>query len=464
MTKPHYRMTAGGDILPAIRQVDGFQNIVANLGTSRDKSYGNTYAATLHSPTELLNAYRGSSVAKAIIDYPALDACREWREWQAESDEITKIEVEEKRLGIVPKVLSALKRARLFGGAAILIGDGSTNPEQPLNPKSIGIGGLKYLTVLDRRELGAEMMQMDPSLPGYGLPESYNITPTGGSAVRVHPSRLALFMGDELPDNAMSQSVHGWGESVLSAALEKVGHLDATAANVASLIFEAKVDVVRIANFTAGLREGGAEYERLMLRRFALAMTAKGINGALMLDKEEEYDQKSANFSTLPEIMDRFMQIVSAAAGIPMTRLFGMSPAGMNATGESDLRNYYDRVRQSQELSVTPALSVLDECLIRSALGNRPDDLHYNWRPLWQSSARERAENADKLMSAIEKLDRLGSVPMEAIAEAAVNALTESGAMPGLEGYVADAGGISQDDPGDEIDAGINHTDPEADQ
>lgn len=427
------------------RVTDGFQNLVANLGTSRDKAAANAYAADIYSRTDLLESYRASAVAKNIIDMPAEDACREWRAWQAKDEQISAIEGEEKRLGLQRLAMDAQKRARLYGGAAIYIGTADSDPMKPLNPDAIRQGGLKYLTLLDRWELTPGMLQLDPRLPGFGMPEKYTMQPQDGTSVDIHPSRLAIFRGADVPDSSLRQSMQGWGDSELTATLEKVKHLDATVANVASLVFEAKVDVIRIKDFTSNLRDGGQAYEALMLRRFGLANTAKGINGALLLDKDEEYDQKSANFSTLPDIMDRFMQVVSAASCIPMTRLFGMSPAGMNATGESDMRNYYDRIKQAQTLDVEPTLYLLDECLIRSALGNRPVELHYNWRPLWQPSAKEIAENADKLTTALERLHKMQVIPEEALADTAVNVLTETGAFPGLEADYQKYGGAEVD-------------------
>lgn len=419
------------------RIADGLQNIVANLGTSRDKSASSYYVADELNDLELTAAFRGSSIARNIVEYPANDACREWREWNAESTDISAIEAEEKRLGVQAKVLKALTRARLFGGAAIFIGTGEADLTKPLNPARLRKGGLRYLTVLDRRELSAGEIERDPSMSNYGMPVDYTINTTGGRYLQIHPSRLVLLRGEEMPDNSTAEANHGWGDSVLQTVLNEVTKLDATAGNIASLVFEAKVDVIRIKNFTKNLEEGGSAYERMMLRRFALANTAKGINGALMLDKEEEYDQKSANFSTLPDILDRFMQLVSAASGIPATRLFGMAPAGLNSTGEGDLRNYYDAVKQTQTLSVEPALTMLDECLIFSALGSRPADVFYNWRPLWQMSAKERAEISERLANVAKTAIETEAVEIEPMGEALVNALTETGAFPGLESAVA---------------------------
>lgn len=436
------------------RFADGLQNLVANLGTSRDKSAANQYVNVLLSDQELLTAYRGSSLAKNIINYPANDACREWREWNAEAADISKIEAEEKRLGVQGKVLKTLIRSRLFGGAAIFIGTGDPDPAKPLVPSRIRKGGLKYLTVLDRRELSAGEIERDASTPGYGMPKHYLINSAGGDNLEIHPSRLVILRGAELPDNTLAEANHGWGDSELQTVLAEVTKVDATAGNIASLVFEAKVDVIKIANFTQNLQSGGSAYEQLMLKRFALASTGKGINGALMLDSEEEYQQKSANFSNLPEILDRFMQLTSAASGIPTTRLFGMSPAGLNSTGESDLRNYYDEIRQSQTLKVEPALAVLDECLIHSALGSRPADVFYNWRPLWQMGAKDRAEVSERLANTINTAALNGLIEVEPAGKSLVNALTEIGSFPGLESAVAEFYSAGAEEP-DAVEMGI---------
>lgn len=64
---------------------------------------------------------------------------------------------------------------------------------------------------------------------------------------------------------------------------------------------------------------------------------------------------------------------LSGASRIPVTKLFGRSPAGMNATGESDLRNYYDYVDTLREAKLRPILEKLLPVLAMSAWGAVPD-------------------------------------------------------------------------------------------
>lgn len=225
---------------------------------------------------------------------------------------------------------------------------------------------------------------------------------------------------------------------MLKGGLDAIKRVDEAAGNVASLIFEAKVDVFGIPDLMQNLATRGDEYTQEILKRLTLAATAKGINGMLIKDALETYEQKSASFGTLDTLIDRFMQLCSAAYGIPMTLLFGMSPGGLNASGASDTRGYYDAIRVHQTMRVEPAIYGLDECLVRSALGSRPDDVHYNWRSLWQPTAKEKAEVGKIIADTIVSLD--GLLADEVRASTAVNALTESGAFPGLEAAVLEYG------------------------
>ena len=430
--KPRYRRTADGRTI----MLDGLTNVVANLGTSRDKASFSKIIATDLDAMTLVNTYRGSWAARKGVDIPALDSCRKWREWQAQDLEVEGIEAEENRLNVRGLVLRARIAARLFGGCALLIGADVSDPSKPLNPETVKRGGLKYLALVHRRMLGPGMPDEDPASPYFGQPAYWDLNAGSAYATRVHPSRLVIFHGSQVPDTAYAPVQLGWGDSVLTPAIDTVLAFDGVAANIASLVFEAKVDTIGIPNLMQSL--GNSGYEQTILRRLALAETGKGINGTLIHDAEEILGQKQASFASLPDILDRFAVNVCASFDIPITRFMGQSPAGLTSTGESDIRNYYDAISSQQELEMGPAMQVLDECLIRSALGSRPPEVHYRWASLWQVSDKERAENGKIYADTIVALKGTGLFPEEPLAEAAVNAMTASGAMPGLEGYMAD--------------------------
>src|SRR5262252_5099532 len=94
---------------------DTLKNLVTGLGTlERDKNAWNTFAVAGFVNREQLEAmYRGDWVSRKIVNIPAYDATREWREWQAADKQIQDLEAEEKRLDVKRKVRSALVKARL---------------------------------------------------------------------------------------------------------------------------------------------------------------------------------------------------------------------------------------------------------------------------------------------------------------------------------------------------------------
>lgn len=427
---------------------DKLVNLVANLGTERDKASGSVYAPVMLTDQDLSNAYRGAWLPRKIVDIPPLDGTRRWRGWQATKEQIEKIEAEEKRLDLRRKVKQALTRARLFGGSAIFIGTGERDTSVPLRPERIGKGGIKYLTVLSKRKLAAGEIEQDPQSELFEKPKWYTLS---GSQLKIHPSRLIIFIGAELPDPEVDMVVdYGWGDSVLQAVFEAIKQSDGTNANVASLVYEAKVDVIKIPDFMQQLQDPA--FEKRVLERIRLAAMAKGINGTLLLDKEEDYDSKQASFGALPDVIDRFLQAVAGAADIPATRLLGQAPSGLSATGESDLRNYYDRIQAMQELEIGPALSLADECLIRSALGIRDKKIHYIWNPLWQPTSTQQSENSKRAAETVKILKDSGLFPDEALSKAATTMLVEQSVLPGLEAAIEEYGSQLPDEEDPEID------------
>lgn len=420
---------------------DGLQNVVANLGTGRDKSSHTVYVADNLTSEQLVNMYRSSWLAAAICDYPAEDATRKWRSWRAEAGQITKIEAEENRLGLQHKVQEALIASRILGGSALYISAENQDPAQPLKPGD----KLNSLVLMGKDELTPGEIVRDISNPYYGKPEFYEINTDGkGSRVRVHASRFAIFTGRKVPGASVYASSGVWGDSALQSTLSAIKSADTSVANIASLIFEANVDVMKVQGFADLLAQ---HQDELILRRARLQAAMKGINGMLMIDAQDDYEKKSAVFSGLESLMGRFFEWVSGAARIPVTRLFGRAVAALSGSGEGDERVYYDRIADIQSQGIEPAISLLDECIITQALGERPAEIYYEWAPLRQKSEAETADIFTKYANAARSLAGANAgevVPMDALSDAMVNALTEAGVLPGLEGYVEKYGTLGE--------------------
>lgn len=367
---------------------DGLENVVAGLGTDRDKrSYSVWADPRILTRQELENMYRGSWLAKKIVNAVADDMTREWLHVTFDGEELgTTIEQAEKRFALKRKTNEALKWSRLYGGAVIIIGTKDKNLAKPLDVQNVRQGDLRYLHVVDRwRMTPAGSLNRDLESPNFGMPDSYVIAE---STVQVHHSRVLRFNGEKLPYFAWLRNGM-WDDSVLQHVMDSLMNCDTTTQAIATMMFESNVDVVKSEGLADVLaRKDG---EAVLTKRFQVAALLKSFNRMLLLDGTESYEKKQNSFANLDKVIQQFMIDVSGAADIPMTRLFGQSAAGLNATGDNDVRNYYDMVSAKQEAELRPQLEYLYEVLVRSELGHMPDDFRFDFNPLWQLSETEQA-------------------------------------------------------------------------
>lgn len=440
--------------------IDSLKNLVTGLGTAKDTTTTLGYALNVKTHVELSAMHRGDWIARKAVDIIPNDMTREWRNWQAKASQIELIEAVEKSplVNLQPKVNRAMQAGRLFGGALIYIGIRNADPSQPLDPKSVSKGDLAYLHVLTRHQVVSGPVVQDIASEGYGLPEYYEIMGTTRT-VRIHPSRTVRFEGAPILD-PQTVATDEWSDSILQVIYDAVRNAGSAQEHVAALIPEAKTDIVYIPGLAgyAATTEG----QRKLTARFTYANTAKSLFNMLLLDgtgpggKEvggEQWEQKSINFSQLPELIQQYLQIAAAAADIPITRMLGESAKGLNASGDGDLSNYYDNIGARQQVELQPALNRLDEILIRSALGTRPKAIYYEWAPLWGMSEKEEAEVFKLKADAARTLAGSNSgplIPIDALSDALVNTFTEDGSLPGLEAAIEMHGKLSEQDPDEE--------------
>lgn len=371
---------------------DGLENVVAGLGTDRDKRSYSIYGAPRKlTPPELENMYRSSWLAKKIVNAVADDMTRAWRTHNSNESnqvQVQKITQAEKRFALKAKVNDALCWARLYGGSGILIGMKDGTYDQPLDADVVKKGDLSFLRVIDRRRLvpsGAGLCT-DLMSENFGLPEAYTLAET---STVIHHSRVVRFNGQKLPHMAWLQN-EMWDDSELQHVLDSITNCDTATASVASMLFEANVDVIKTEGLVDLLSSKNGEAK--VIKRFQTAALLKSFNRTLLIDGSESYEKKSNNFSGLNLIIQQFMQDVSGAADIPMTRLFGQSAGGLNATGNNDIRNYYDMLQAKQESELRPQLERLDAIMVRSELGQMPEDYGFTFDSLWQMSDKEKAD------------------------------------------------------------------------
>lgn len=361
----------------------GFVNTATGMGTSKSKlSYNSFVMNFINNWEEYEAAYLDNWIVRRIVDGKAEDATREWREINSENAQ--EIRNEEKRLHLRSKIKEALIWARLYGGAGILM---LTNQDlsQPLNINLIKKGSLENLIVLDRFDLNSQAINnYDITAPNYLLPEHYTISQSGQN---IHHSHIIRFEGALLPRRIRLQT-QGWGDSELRRCLSDIKETVSSKTCISELMQEANVDVITNKNLSDNLIAGE---EKEITKRYEMYSLMKSVFNMALLDGSETYDRKTLNLTGVSDTIEVMMTWLAGCAGYPLTKLFGTSAKGMNATGQGDKDNYNEDLRGIQQKLEMP-MTLIDEILVRSATGEMPADFSYSWNPLTASDQVEEAQ------------------------------------------------------------------------
>lgn len=389
--------------------IDAFANALARLGFGTPNLMeGTEYPATrLTQDYNLMNSlYRSHWIIRKIIDCIPEDMCKNWIsiKTQMEPEQLKRLEKLQRTTRIKRDILKALKWGRLYGGAgAVMIIEGHENIlNEPLDYDAIMPGAFKGLIVADRWTglfPSGEIIE-DIGSPDFGLPKYYEWYLETGKTTKVHHSRVLRFTGRELP-LLESYAEVGWGASEVEIVFDELKKRDNTSWNIAQLIFLANLRVLKMNDLGETLVMGDERSQTELYNMLSQQAQLMNNMGVYVMSKEDDFQTYQYSFSGLNEIYQSFMLDVSGAAEIPVNKLFGRSPSGLNATGESDMQNYYDMVGQKQSSQLEPALDKLLPVMCISEFGYMPNDIDYEFNPIAEQSEDELANIVEKKTNAI---------------------------------------------------------------
>ena len=385
------------------RAQDVFSNALARLGAGTPNLMeGTSYnMARLTRDYGLLNAlYREHWIIRRIIDIIPSDMVKNWITLTTEVSPslLKKMDLELRKTQLIQKIKTGLQWGRLFGGAlGVMIVAGQGNDlSKPLNLQMIVPGDFCGLLVFDRwNSIDTSVETVDDIRdPEFGLPKYYTVTDNNtGECAKVHYSRVLRFTGDDLP-YWESQAEQQWGASVIESVFDELKKRDNVSWNIAQLTFMASLRVLKMGDMGEMLSAADEQTKEELYRTIQAQNWLMSNMGMQVIDASDDFQTHQYTFGGIADVYKQFMIDIAGAANIPATKLFGRSPEGMNATGESDLTNYYDMVAQEQEAKLRPILNKLLPVICMSTFGAVPDDLDFEFDPVSEPSDKDRSDLA----------------------------------------------------------------------
>jgi phage-related protein (TIGR01555 family) len=372
---------------------DAWANPYTGAGIT-DKLSGTVFLGNcLQSEAELEELFRHNDLARTVVSELVRDALRLKPKFHVAVDDDADVPEDDKReraldrkfreLDVMRKYTQARIWGRLYGlGAVVLVAPG--NPETPWQ---VGKSPVTDCFVSEGPELRVKSWYTDPMSSKFGLPAVYWLTRKGMGGVAtgqiaIHESRMILCGGAQTP-NATKIVNQGRDDSVLTAAFEALRQAGSNWASVSNMIHDMSVAVYKLNGYIDALASEG---ESTMRRRFAAMDMQRAVTRCVAIDKEDEEFEyvERGSVSGTDKLIDKSFLRLAAAARMPVTKLMGQSPAGMNATGESDTRIWYDQVGQYQTEELAPDLERLAKAFDPGA------EWTVEFPSLWQETATEK--------------------------------------------------------------------------
>lgn len=354
-------------------RLDSWVNLQTGLGGSRDRSLAaGLYGYVPLSVDALEVLYHAHDLPARIVEALPQEALRVGFSY---GDEALDKAAEKWRAH--RHLLDAAIWGRLYGGAAIYVGlrDARGRQHEPIQGV-IGPGDVMFLQVYDRSDLS--IVETEPS----GRPRMFGIA---GS--NVHPSRLILFGGARTGKSA-KQKNSGWDLSVLQRPIDILRDADQSWRAVMNLLGDLSQAVFKVKGLVDMITDGRKD---VLLDRMEIVDVARSVARAVVLDADGESFEHigAANLTGVDPLLMRVFQRLAAAAQMPVTVLMGMSPAGLNATGESDIRIWYASA-ESYRREIEPQILRLGR-IIAAAEGLAPP-VEITWPALWTPTDLEIAQ------------------------------------------------------------------------
>lgn len=322
---------------------------------------------------------------------------REWIEFTSKQDDSTdnaekikQIEAEFKRLNVRSIVATVAQHDCFFGRGQIAINIKGAKRELPLvlDPRTVKVGSLDSISAVEPIwTTPSAYNTLDPTAPDFYKPTSWYML-----GKKIHASRLITIITRPLPD-ILKPAFNFGGMSLSQLAEPYVDNWLRTRQSVSDMINIFSITALKtdMNALLQGMDDTDAGND-LMLRA-ELFTTMRSNKGLMMLDNEhEELVQINTPLSGLHELQAQSQEQMCSVSRMPAIILTGISPGGLNASSDSEIRAFYDWIAAQQEAYYREPIETILKLVQLSLFGEIDDDIGIDFVPLYQMTPKELAE------------------------------------------------------------------------
>lgn len=270
-----------------------------------------------------------------------------------------------------------------FGGGQIYIDTGISNQPNKLktplviSDKTVAKGSLKgFYTIDPMWSYPNAYNSVDPLKPDFFSPQTWFVQGT-----LVHRTRLLTLISAEMPD-ILKAAYSFRGLSMSQRAQPYVDNWLRTRQSVSDIVHSFSIVVLK--SILQAQIAGGAEWGSIY-QRVDIFNATRDNRGAMVIDKEtEDMDILNAPLGTLDALQAQAQEQLASVSQIPLVKLLGITPSGLNASSDGEIRVFYDNIMAMQEHLFGDPLKRVIEIIQLNEWGAIDRNIGFEFVPLWQ--------------------------------------------------------------------------------
>lgn len=377
------------------------QNIVAAAGPAAAVMNDAFWAGTTFLGYTLLANLAQRPEYRRISEVLATTATDKWIELKSTSKEksqdhkIAALTTFLKDIGTQDAFKKLSEQDGFFGRSHLYLDTGDTDNPKELT-KSIGNGRDK----ISQEKVGKErpLKEIRTVEPVWCYPQSYNsVNPLKKEwynpqqwfcmGQEIHASRLLKFVAREVPD-ILKPTYNFGGLSLTQMSMSYVNNWLAVRQGITDLILSFSYTILKT-DLASAMQPG---FEEQLQARIQLLTNWRSNKGTIALDKNEEFDNISTPLGTLDALQSQSQEQLCFASGTPVAVLFGITPQGLNASSEGEIRIWEKWVSAYQRAFFGRHLAAVIDMAQLSLFGAVDPDISFEFVPLREMSEKEEAE------------------------------------------------------------------------
>lgn len=298
------------------------------------------------------------------------------------ADQLAQLTAEMDRLDLQKKFHDAAALVGYMGGCLVFIDTGETDPQRLKEPLHIGPASMElqkdhplHFVPLDPVNVFPGLYNsMSPLRQDYFVPRTWWVL-----GQEVHSTRLLRLVANEVPV-LLKPSYNFLGMAQAQILWDYVMHFQEVRVASQRLLSNFSLTVMKTSMQDVLTQAGGTSE---LDKRIALLVKHRSNDGVQVIDKEaEDIVKLETPLSGVTDVVRQSLEILAAMNRTPAVKLLGISPSGFNATGESDIRNYYDHILSQQEKVLRPALQTVLRILQVRLFGKIDESISFDFAAL----------------------------------------------------------------------------------